>query len=107
MNKAQALALKPGSTVKVYQKLKEVDDKGKEKERLQIFEGMIIARHGRKDITSTFTVRKESHGVGVEKIFPVFSPNIDKVEITGTSEVHRAKLHFLRKPAARKLKETS
>ena len=68
MNKAFALSLKPGQTVKVYQKIKETDAKGVEKERLQAFEGVIIAKHGRKDITSTITVRKESHGVGVEKI---------------------------------------
>ena len=105
MDKGMALALKPGATVKVYQKIKEVDDKGKEKERLQAFEGIIIARHGRKDANATFTVRKMSHGIGVEKIFPVFSPMIAKIETVSQAKVQRAKLHFLRKGYTKKLKE--
>jgi large subunit ribosomal protein L19 len=80
----------PGDTVRVYVKIKEGD-----KERLQAFEGVVIARkHG--GVNSTFTVRKISFGHGVERIFPVYSPVIDRVEMVRRGVVRRAKLYYLR-----------
>jgi large subunit ribosomal protein L19 len=80
----------PGDTVRVYVKIKEGD-----KERLQAFEGVVIARkHG--GVNATFTVRKISFGHGVERIFPVYSPAIDRVELVRRGAVRRAKLYYLR-----------
>ena len=84
--------LRPGNTVKVYQKIKEGD-----KEKTQIFEGLLIARKHGKEIGSTITVRKIIAGVGVERIFPVHSPNIEKIEISKKGRFRRAKLYYLRK----------
>lgn len=79
-----------GDTVKVYVKVVEGD-----KERLQPYEGVVIARRG-SGIKETFTVRKISFGVGVERIFPVYSPSIDKIEVVKKGDVRRAKLYYLR-----------
>ena len=80
----------PGDTVRVFVKIKEGD-----KERLQAFEGVVIARkHG--GVNATFTVRKVSFGQGVERIFPVHSPVIDRVELVRRGGVRRAKLYYLR-----------
>ena len=79
-----------GDTVKVHNKIKEGT-----RERIQLFEGTIIARHG-GGISETFTVRRISYGVAVEKTFPVHSPNVEKVEIVRTGKVRRAKLYYLR-----------
>ena len=79
-----------GDTVKVHNKIKEGT-----RERVQIFEGTIIARHG-GGISETFTVRRISYGVAVEKTFPVHSPNVEKVEIVRQGKVRRAKLYYLR-----------
>jgi large subunit ribosomal protein L19 len=79
-----------GDTVKVHNKIKEGT-----RERIQIFEGTIIARHG-GGISETFTVRRISYGVAVEKTFPVHSPNVEKVEVIRTGKVRRAKLYYLR-----------
>lgn len=79
-----------GDTVKVHNKIKEGT-----RERIQIFEGTIIARHG-GGISETFTVRRISYGVGVEKTFPVHSPNVEKVEIVRSGKVRRAKLYYIR-----------
>ena len=79
-----------GDTVKVYNKIKEGT-----KVRTQIYEGIIIARNG-GGLTETFTVRRISYGIGVEKIFPVHSPNVEKVEIVRHGKVRRAKLYYLR-----------
>jgi large subunit ribosomal protein L19 len=84
-----------GDTVKVFVKIKDVDDKGKVKFRLQLFEGTVIAKqHG--DISETFTVRRLSYGVGVERVFPLHSPVIDHIEIVRHGKVRRAKLYYLR-----------
>ena len=81
----------PGDTVRVHVKIREGD-----KERLQVFEGTVIARkHG--GATETFTVRKISFGQGVERIFPIYSPAIDRVELVRRGAVRRSKLYYLRK----------
>jgi large subunit ribosomal protein L19 len=98
--------LKPGMTVRVYQKIKEVNAKGEEKERIQYFEGIIIARKHNKEIGGTITVRKVSDNVGVEKIFPLNLPSIDKIEVKKIAKVSRAKLYFLRKGYKKRFKET-
>jgi len=99
------LDLKPGMTVRVYQKIKELNSKGEEKERVQYFEGMIIARKHGAEAGSTITVRKVSEGVGVEKIFPLNLPTITKIEIKKEAKVKKAKLYYLRSGYKKKLKE--
>jgi large subunit ribosomal protein L19 len=98
--------LKAGMTVRVYQKIKETNIKGKEKERIQYFEGIIIAKKHKKEIGATITVRKLSNGIAVEKIFPINLPTIDKIEIKKIAKVNRAKLYFLKRGYKKKLKET-
>ena len=83
-------AIKPGDTVRVHVKVREGD-----KERIQIFEGIVIGLR-RGGARSSFTVRKVSFGQGVERIFPLHSPTIDKIEVVRTARVRRAKLYFLR-----------
>ncbi len=101
-----ATAYKPGMVVKVHQKIKELNTKGEEKERIQIFEGTIIAAKHGQEAGGTITVRKIASGVGVERIYPIHSPVIEKIEIVKQYEVSRAKLHFLRDPEfKRKMKE--
>ena len=90
--------LRIGDSVKVYNKIKEGA-----RERIQIFEGTVIARNG-GGLTETFTVRHLSYGIGVEKIFPVHSPNVDKVEVTRHGKVRRAKLYYLRERVGKKSK---
>ena len=84
-------AFKPGDTIKVHQRIKEGG-----KERVQIFEGLVIARKGGIGVNSTFMVRKISYGVGVERIFPLHSPNIVKLEVTKPAVVRHAKLYYVR-----------
>ncbi|MBX4201201.1 50S ribosomal protein L19 [Candidatus Parcubacteria bacterium] len=93
--------IRPGDTVKVHQKIKEGD-----KERIQIFQGIVIARKHGKGISSTITVRKVVEGVGVERIFPVHSPSLEKIEVVKSASVRRSKLYYLRtaKGAKGKLK---
>ncbi|MDR1409148.1 MAG: 50S ribosomal protein L19 [Oscillospiraceae bacterium] len=79
-----------GSMVKVHVKIREG-----ERERIQIFEGIVIARNG-SGVSETFTVRRLSYGVGVERVFPVHSPNVDKVETVRYGRIRRAKLYYLR-----------
>lgn len=97
---------KPGMVVKVHQKIKELNAKGEEKERIQVFEGTIIAAKHGQEAGGTVTVRKISNGVGVEKIFPIHSPVVDKIEVVKQYDVRRAKLNYLRDPKfKRRLKE--
>jgi len=91
--------IRPGNTVVVHQKIKEG-----EKERTQKFEGMVLARKGGKGLSATITVRKISEGVGVEKIFPLHSPIITKIEVLKKAKVRRSKLYYLR-GYKKKLKE--
>lgn len=89
--------IKPGDTVRLHQKIKE-----KDKERIQVFEGVVIAiKHG-KGISSAITVRKVMDGVGVERVFPIHSPNIAKIEITRRVKTRRAKLYYLREARGKK-----
>ena len=88
--KADAPEILIGSTVKVHVRIKEG-----EKERIQIFEGTVIAKNN-SGIAETFTVRRVAYGVGVEKTFPLHSPNVVKVEVTRVAKVRRAKLFYLR-----------
>jgi large subunit ribosomal protein L19 len=97
--------LKPGMTIRVYIKIKELSAKGEEKERLQYFEGMIIARKHGKEKGATITVRKTSEGVGVEKIFPLNAPTIDKIIIKKVAKVRSAKLYHFRRGYNKTLKE--
>ncbi len=83
--------IRPGDTIRVHQKIKEGG-----KERIQIFEGLVIARKHGKGISSTITVRKVLQGVGVEKIFPIHSPVIAKIEVAKKGRVKRSKLYYLR-----------
>lgn len=84
-------AFAPGDTVRVHVKIREGD-----KERIQVFQGVVIAKR-KGGINATFTVRKVSYGVGVERIFPMHSPIIDKVEMVTRGRVRRAKIYYLRK----------
>ena len=94
-------AIKPGDTVRVHVKVREGD-----KERIQVFEGMVIGMH-RGGARATFTVRKVSFGQGVERIFPLHSPIIDKIDVVRSAKVRRSKLYFLRdlKGKAARMKE--
>jgi len=91
------LDIRAGDTVRVHQKIEE----GKGKFRIQIFEGLVLARKHGKEAGATFTVRRVSSGVGVEKIYPLYSPMIDKVEIVKRARVRRAKLYYIREKVAR------
>ena len=83
-------AFNVGDTVRVHNRIKEGT-----RERIQMYEGTVIARHG-GGISETFTVRRVSYGVGVEKTFPIHSPNVEKVEIVRVGKIRRAKLYYLR-----------
>jgi len=96
--------LKSGMIVRVHQKIKETNTKGEEKERIQIFEGIILAiKHGNEP-GSTITVRKVSNGVGVEKIFPVYSPIVERIELVRQMKVRQARPFYIRSHK-KKLKE--
>lgn len=99
-SKESGQELKPGDTIKVHQKIKETG----EKERIQIFEGIIIAKKHGEGISGTLTVRKIIDGVGVERVFPIHSPSIDKIEIVKGGKVRRAKLYYLRTAKGKKAK---
>lgn len=97
--------IKPGMVVKIWQKIKEKNPKGEIKERLQYFEGTVLARKAKNEIGATITVRKISNGVGVEKIFPLSLPTITKIELLQKIKTRRAKLYFLRQKHKRRLKK--
>ncbi len=94
------LDFRAGDTVKVMQKVKEGD-----KTRLQAFEGMVLARKHGTEPGATFTLRKVVSGVGVERIFPLYTPEIDKIEIKSRSKFKRAKLFYIRDRAAREIRK--
>ena len=91
-----AAAVKVGNTVQVHIRIKEG-----EKERIQTYTGVVIARDGSGN-TETFTVRRTSHGVGVERVFPVHSSFVEKIEVEREAQIRRAKLYYLRKLAGKK-----
>ena len=92
--------LRAGDIIKVYQKIKEGG-----KERIQIFEGIIIRLHGSKGMNGSFTVRRVSFGIGIERTFPLHSPTIIKIEKTKSVRVRRAKLYYLRDLIGKKAKK--
>lgn len=94
----KSLDLRSGDTVRVHQKIQE-----KGKTRLQVFEGLVIARKHGVQAGATFTVRRNQGGYGVEKIFPLYSPMIDKIEIAKRSKVRKAKLYHVRRKAAKEI----
>jgi len=94
----QKLDFRAGDTVKVWQKIEE-----KGKTRLQAFEGLVLARKHGKEAGATFTVRRIASGVGVEKIFPLYSPIIDKIDVLKRTAVRRAKLYHIRDKAAKEV----
>jgi len=99
MKERAELKLRAGDIVRVHQK---IQDKGKT--RIQVFEGVVLARKHGDEAGATFTVRKVASGVGVEKIFPLHSPLIDKLEIVKRAKVRRAKLYYIREKVAREVK---
>lgn len=99
--------IRPGDTVRFYQKIPAfakaaAGKKEEDKEKTQVFEGLVIARKHGKGISSTITVRKLISGIGVERIFPLCSPTIEKIDIIKRGKVRRAKLYYLRKSKGRK-----
>lgn len=95
------LDIRPGDTIRVWQKIEE--EKGKF--RLQAFEGLVLARKHGREAGGTFTVRKVVDGVGVERIFPLYSPMIDEIEMIRRAKVRRAKLYFVREKAAKEIRK--
>ena len=93
------LDIKSGDTIRVFSKIQE-----KGKTRLQAFEGLVLARKHGTEPGATITVRKISEGVGVERIFPLYSPNIDRMEIIKRAKVKRSKLYFLREKTAKEIR---
>lgn len=94
--------IRPGQIICVYQKIKEGT-----KERVQPFEGLVIAiKHGR-GVNGTFTVRKIAEGVGVERVYPLHSPKIDKIKVLKTAKVRRAKLYYMRERSGKKARMKS
>jgi large subunit ribosomal protein L19 len=110
MNKARAFEktylrsnipdVRAGDTVRILQKIKEGD-----KERLQPYEGVVIARKHGAGVSATITVRKVAAGIGVERIFPIHSPTIEKIEVLRRSKVRRAKLYYIREKAAKEARK--
>lgn len=99
--------LRAGDSVRVWQKIREKvqeKDKVKERSRLQAFEGMVIARKHGTEAGATFTVRKVVDGVGIERIFPLYSPALDKIEVLKRAQTRRAKLYHIRTKAAKEIR---
>ena len=100
------IVYKPGMVVKVHQKIKETNTKGEEKERIQIYEGTVLAVRHNLEPGATITVYKTSDGVGVEKIFPIYSPAVAKIEIVKQLKVRSARIDYITDPKfKRKVKE--
>ena len=99
MDARKKLDLKAGDTVRVYSKIQE-----KGKTRLQAFEGLVLARKHGAEAGATITVRKISESIGVERIFPLYSPNIDSFEVVKRAKVKRSKLYFLREKTAKEIR---
>ena len=99
VEKRQKLGIKAGDTVRVHQKIQE-----KGKTRLQAFEGLVLCHKHGNEAGATFTVRRTASGVGVEKIFPLYSPMIDKIEIVKRSKVRQAKLYYIREKVAKEIR---
>lgn len=104
------LDFRAGDTIRVTQKVKESDQSRKGgadsgKTRLQAFEGMVLARKHGREPGATFTMRKVIDGVGVERVFPLYSPDIDKIEIKSKTKFRRAKLYYIRDRAAREIRK--
>lgn len=95
----RTLDIRPGDTVRVHQKIQE-----KGKTRIQVFEGLVLARKHHTEPGATFTVRKVTSGVGVERIFPLYAPMIEKVEVVKRARVRRAKLYYIREKATREVR---
>lgn len=95
----RSLDIRAGDTVRVWQKIQE-----KGKTRLQAFEGLVLARKHGKEAGATFTVRRVASGVGVEKVFPLYSPVIDRIEVVKRSKVRRSKLYHIREKAAKEIR---
>lgn len=93
--------LRPGMVVRLHQMIKDVNAKGEEKERIQIFEGLVTKRHGGNSAGATVTVRKVAEGVGVERIFPLSLPSIKKVQLVKQFKVRRANIGFVRESKKR------
>ncbi len=101
----KADAIKPGMYLKIYQRITEIGSKGEEKSRLQMFEGLCIARKHGNQAGGTFTVRKVTKtGHIIEKIYPIYLPTLEKIELYKTYVARKSKLYFVRKENARKLK---
>jgi len=96
--------IRPGDTIRVYQIMPDSSSSkhGEKKEKIQIFEGVVLAKRRNKEIGATITVRKVIDRIGVERIFPIFSPTIKKIEVIRKSKVRRAKLFYLRRASGRK-----
>ena len=99
MEERKSLGIRPGDTLRVHQKIQD-----KDKTRIQIFEGLVLARKHGDEPGATITVRKVASGVGVEKIFPLYSPLIDKLEIVKRAKVRRSKLYYIREKVNREIK---
>ncbi len=113
MEERKKLDIRPGDTVRVFQKIEELKQtQGANKKevttktaRVQVFEGMILARKHGREAGATFTVRRVVDGVGVERIFPLYSPSIDRVELVRRGRVRRAKLYYIRDKAAKEIRK--
>ncbi len=100
LNSRKSLDMRTGDTVRVWQKIQE-----KGKTRLQAFEGLILARKHGSEAGATFTVRRNVNGFGVEKIFPLYSPMIDKIEVVKRSSTTKSKLYYVRDKALKEVKK--